>query len=166
MHYAASIGQHDVAAFLIDEYSQNVNAWDPDTKETLFHAASREGHAVVAQLLLENGADVMAKSEHERTALHLASMHGRVEVARVLLKHGAEVDIKDRRTSHIHPGSPSYRQFSRGRRGMSTTVVKSTPLSLALDTGYGDVAQVLLEHGTDRNIHTEVKLNFKSTGRP
>ena len=49
---------------------------------------------------------------------------------------------------------------------MSTTVVKSTPLSLALDAGYGDVAQALLERGADRNIHTEVKRNFKSTGRP
>jgi hypothetical protein len=166
LHYAASIGLHDVAAFLIDEYSQDVNAWDPDTKETPLHAASREGHAVVARLLLENGADVMAKSEHERTPLHLASMYGRVEVARVLLKHGAEVDIKDRRTSYLHPGSPSYMRFSKGLRGVSTTVVKSTPLSLALDAGHGDVASVLLEHGADRNIHTEVKRNFKSTGRP
>ena len=166
LHYAASIGLHDVAAFLIDEYSQDVNAWDPGTKETPLHAASREGHAIVAQLLLENGADVMAKSEHERTPLHLASMYGRMEVAQVLLKYSAEVDTKDRRTSFLHPGSPLYRRFSGGLRGVSTTVVKSTPLSLALEAGYGDVARVLLEHGADRNIHTEVKRNFKATGRP
>lgn len=166
LHYAASVGLHGVVAFLIDEYSQDVNAWDPDTKEAPLHAASPEGHAVVAQLLLENGADVMAKSEYERTPLHLASMYGRVEVACVLLKYGAEVDIKDRHTYYIHPGSPSYKQVSGGFKGVSTTIVKSTPLSLALDAGHGDVARVLLEHGADRNIHTEVKRNFKSTGRP
>ena len=94
LHYAASIGMHDVAAFLIDEHLQDVNA-RRYRRETPLHAASREGHAVVAQLLLENGADVMAKSELVRTPLHLASMYGHAEVARILLKHGAKVDTKD-----------------------------------------------------------------------
>jgi hypothetical protein len=74
---------HVLVAFLIDECLHDVNPWHPDTKETPLHAASHEGHAVVAQLLLENGAYVVPKSEHERTPLHLASMYGHVEVARV-----------------------------------------------------------------------------------
>jgi hypothetical protein len=160
LHYAAFIGLHDVAAFLIDEHSQDVNAWDPYTKETPLHAASREGHAVVAQLLLENGADVMAKSEHERTPLHLASMYGRVEVARVLLKHGAEVDTKDRHTFYLPPRSkPFYQRVSiRHQEEVLTTstVTRSTPLILALDKQHNNVARVLLEHGADRSIRTEV----------
>jgi hypothetical protein len=158
LHYAASIGLHDVAAFLIDEHLHDINAWDRNRTETPLHVASRQGHAVVAQLLLEHGADVMAKSEHERTPLHLASMYGHVEAARVLLEHGAGVDTKDRRTSHLRPGSPYNRRLSRRVRNEALIiVVESTPLGLALDAGHGDVARVLLEHGADRSIHTEVK---------
>jgi Ankyrin repeats (3 copies)/Ankyrin repeat len=164
LHYAAFLGLHDVAAFLIDEHSQDVNAWDPNTKETPLHAASREGHAVVAQLLLENGAIVMTESEHERTPLHLASMYGRVEVALVLLKHGAEVDTKDRRTSHLRPKSkPFYQRASIGHREelITSTVTRSTPLMLALDRQHSNVARVLLEHGADRSIRTEVYQDSK-----
>jgi ankyrin repeat protein len=132
--------------------------------ETPLYAASREGHAVVAPLLLENVADVMAKSEHKRTALHLASMYGRVEVARVLLEHGAEVNTKDRRRFHSFEG-PHYEQSSRGRRGVLIFDVESTPLGRALEAGHGDVARLLLEHGADRNIHTEIKQYFKSSLR-
>jgi len=39
---------------------------------------------------------------------------------------------------------------------VSITRITSTPLGLALDAGHGDVAQVLLEHGADRRICTEV----------
>ena len=158
LHYAALIGLHDVAAFLIDEHLQDINVLDSNTNETPLHTASREGHAVVVRLLLENGADVMAKSKHERTALHLASMYGRVDVARVLLKYGGEVDTKDRRISYSNPHSPNpfYRPLSRGPKEVLTSVVESTPLNLALNAGHGDVARVLLEHGADGSIRTEV----------
>jgi hypothetical protein len=144
LHCAASFGLHNIAAFLIDEHLQDINVLDRNRRETPLHVASCKGHAVVAQLLLENGADVMAKNEHERTPLHLASKYGHVEVARVLLKHGAEVDAKDRLTSH-------------SQAGMLITVVRSTSLGLALDAGHSDVAYVLFDHGADRCIGTEVE---------
>ena len=147
LHYAASIGLHVVAAFLIDEHPQDINYLDRNRAETPLHAASREGHAAVAQLLLENGADLMAKTEHERTPLHLASMYGRVDVARVLLKHRVEVDTKDHRTTTLHLSS----------RQVLISVVRFTPLGLALDAGHGDFARLLLEHGADRSVCSEVK---------
>jgi ankyrin repeat protein len=143
LHYAASIGVHDVVAFLIDERLQDINASDRNRSETPLHVASREGHAVVAQLLLENGADVTAKTEHGRTPLHLASMNGRVEVARVLLKHGAEVDTKDEIPSYLNSTLLLY------------SGVGHTPLGLALLTRHGDVVHVLLEHGADMTLCTE-----------
>ena len=149
LHYAASFGLHDIAAYLIDEHLQDINALDRYRKETPLHAASREGHAVVAQLLLENGADVMAKSEHESTPLHLASIYGRVEVAQVLLKNGAEVDAKDRHITYVRP------DFYGNARGW-TRVDRCTPLGLALRAARGDVARVLLEHGADGSICTEI----------
>ena len=173
LHYAASIGLHDVVAFLIDEHLQDINAWDRKRRETPLHAASREGHAVVAKLLLENGADVMVKSEHERTPLHLASMYGRMEATRVLLKHGAEVNVVDRHSVHHlvgrsvnHSPRPIKRElglaplgcFSSLPRDMVTPVIvhTSTPLMLALKGQHDDVARVLLEHGADRSIRTSI----------
>ena len=162
LYYAASIGLHDVAAFLIDEHLQDINSMDNNRTETPLHAASREGHAVVAQVLLENGANVMARSAGERTPLHFASEYGHVEVARVLLKHGAEVDTKDRYCSWSKIGSndPYNAPFSRGRQGTLYTYTISTPLALAWKAGHDDVARVLLEHGADRSIRTEVEHGF------
>ena len=166
LHYAASIGLHDVAAFLIDEHLQDVNARDDSCwGEKPLHAASREGHAVVAQLLLENGADIMNTGEDGRTPLHFASKYGHAEVARVLLKYGAEVDAKDRRAYNPQPGSRYNRQFSRGRRELLIITYRSTPLRLALYAGHSDVARVLLEHGADRSIDTEVSWGSIPTGR-
>ena len=145
LHYAASVGLHGVAAFLIDEHLQDINARDPDRRETPLHAASRWGHAVVAQLLLENGADVMAKDEYERTPLHLASKYGRMEVVRVLLKHGAEVDVMDRLRFCVEP--LSCRAGVSSLQNVLVTTIRDTPLKLALGAGHGDVARVLLEHG-------------------
>ena len=163
LHYATLFGLHDIAAFLIDEDFQDIDVLDRNGTETSLHVASRKGHAVVAQLLLENGADVMAKSEYERTPLHLASMYGHVEVARVLLKHGAEVDAKDLRTSFSRPrplygslwvstGSLLDRRFSRGHR-QEEGVFRCTPICLALNAGHTDVARVLREHGADSRDH-------------
>jgi hypothetical protein len=180
LHYAASIGLLDVAAFLIDEHLQDINAWDRKRRETPLHAASREGHAVVAQLLLENGASVMVKSEHERTPLHLASMYGRVEAVRVLLKHGAEVNVVDRHSiNYSVPHSPRPRpkridrdlgparvgSFSYLPQEMVTPVIvhASTPLTLALKGQHDDVARVLLEHGADGSIHTNIEHSFIRT---
>ena len=168
LHYAASIGVRDIAAFLIDEHPQDINArryrW-----ETPLHAASREGHAAVAQLLIENGADVMAKSELVRTPLHLASMYGHVEVARVLLKHGAKVDTKDlcipppSVLSVLPLRTRDLDVRSGGRRHDEvTTVVRSTPLGLALDAGHDDLVGVLLEYGANRNISKEQRRTVKT----
>jgi hypothetical protein len=63
LHYAAFCGMHDVVKFLIVEHSQDVNARGFRGKETPLHVASRRGHADVAQLLLEHGADANAQDD-------------------------------------------------------------------------------------------------------
>jgi ankyrin repeat protein len=68
--------------------------------QTPLHFAAEHGHAEVARVLLEHGADIEAK--HIETSLHYAAKRGHEEVVRVLLEHGADVEARDEvQSSHI-----------------------------------------------------------------
>ena len=51
------------------------------------HAAAREGHAAVCELLLQLGAQPAARDSHGRTAAHVARIHGHSELASRLDGH-------------------------------------------------------------------------------
>ena len=56
--------------------------------------ASENGHAQVAKLLLDKGANVNVRDIGGETALICASRHGHVEIVRMLLDKGADVNVK------------------------------------------------------------------------
>ena len=87
--------------------------------------------ALVAQLLLEHGADVDAPDDDSQTPLHLASSFGRVKVVLVLLNAGANANMKNAEGQtplHAVSGSVYYSQED----GIT-------------------IARLLLEHGADPN---------------
>jgi hypothetical protein len=59
-------GLHDVVKFLIVEHLQDVNTRGLFDKETPLHVASFRGHANIARLLLEHGADKDAQDHDIR----------------------------------------------------------------------------------------------------
>ena len=93
--------------------------------ETLLSVATRSGHTDVVLLLLDNKADINAKSHNEWTPLHRAENK---EVAEILLANGAEVNVK--------------------------TTDGKTPLHLAAGNGHDDVAELLLAHKAEVNART------------
>ena len=140
LHYAALCGICDVVKFLIVERSQDVNARGFNKDETPLHVALRSGHAGVARLLLEHGADAKAQDGDKSTPLLLASRGGHAEVARVLLKHGVDPEVQD-------------------EDGWS-------PLEVASFHGHVEVARVLLEHGADvKNRDTDNRTPLYYTRR-
>jgi ankyrin repeat protein len=64
-------------------------------RTTLLHAASYDGRADIAELLIQLGADVHAREVNGRTPLHDAANNGHLEVIDVLIRHGARLDAID-----------------------------------------------------------------------
>lgn len=58
-------------------------------------AAVRKNDAARVKALLEQGADVNAKSPYGATALFFAADRGNMEIMNILLDHGADVKVKD-----------------------------------------------------------------------
>lgn len=101
----------------------DVNARDRD-QATPLHFASCGLESVIAQVLVENGAQVNAVNTQGWNALHLmlAQDNAKVKIAELLMSWG--VDINARVTE------------------------ERTPLHLAAYYGYVEIAELLLDHGT------------------
>ncbi|GAW10696.1 hypothetical protein ANO14919_000310 [Xylariales sp. No.14919] len=90
--------------------------------QTPLWCAVNEGHEAVVRLLLENGANVKAKTTSEQwTALHVAATNGHGGVVQLLLENGADI------------------------RAM-TASKQQTALDMAVQNGHEAVIQVLLKH--------------------
>ncbi|MDB4635335.1 ankyrin repeat domain-containing protein [bacterium] len=108
---------------------------DVDAKDivggTPLHYATLEGGKEVTELLIENGADVNAKSGKslyfagDSTPLHTAMLGGNRDVADVLIANGADVNVKE-------------------EYGM-------TPLHIAAYFGHKEIAELLIAEGADVN---------------
>ncbi|KAI9437175.1 hypothetical protein H4582DRAFT_332520 [Lactarius indigo] len=137
LHFASSSWSSnvDVVQTLID-HGADVNAWDR-SHQTPLHLALESSSSSSSSLwlawkvgvvltLIQNGADVNARNQGQSTPLHLC-LNKRptfetpdAKCLHVLLENGADVDAVD----------------DKGR----------TPYQLALSEGYGEMAQLLLDH--------------------
>jgi ankyrin repeat protein len=52
-----------------------------------------EGHFNIAQVVLENNADINAITYVKRTALHIAAIRGREDMVSLLITKGADVNV-------------------------------------------------------------------------
>lgn len=77
--------------------SQGKNCVDGDAGWTPLRHAIEKGCylSLVRKLVLDDGADVNAKTPTLWTALHFAARGGSAEIIRFLLEHGAEIDAGD-----------------------------------------------------------------------
>lgn len=125
-------------ALLDDGFDVN---WSGGAGETLLMVAASEKFGwgrggrmpEIFQFLLERGAKLEAKNDHEDTALLLAALHKNPEAAKLLLLQGANINVRNKSGS--------------------------TPLTAALVCGVPrrrpmirlDLVRILLEHGADAN---------------
>jgi cytohesin len=135
--------------------AKNEHGWTP------LHRAAYRGHADVARLLLEHGADANAKSKDSfiPTPLHLAAAMGHVDVTKLLLEHGADANAKNKDgfTPLHFAANKGHAEVARllleyGADANAKNKDGFTPLHFAAAFGYAVVARLLLEHGADPSI--------------
>ena len=76
--------------------NKDVNALDNE-KNTLLMFAAKKGWYKIAEMLIENGANVKLKNQDGTTALHFATHGNYHKMVNLLLDHGACAHEKDSR---------------------------------------------------------------------
>jgi tankyrase len=177
LHFAAGYNRVGVVEFLLSK-AADVHAKDKGGLVPLHNACSY-GHYEVTELLVKHGASVNVSDLWKFTPLHEASAKGKYEIVRLLLRHGAD-PTKKNRDGHtpvdlVKEGDQDVLDLLRGdsalldaaKKGNLGRVQKllsaenvncrdsqgrnSTPLHLAAGYNNLEVAEFLLENGSDVN---------------
>ena len=165
--YAASFGFRDLAAHLITEHPEHVNARDI-SENTPMQAAVQGGNPDVISLLLEHDADIDSRNQNGWTSLHCASSSGTLSVGKCLLDHGADINARE-----IDGWTPLYvcvlYATSEGLASVEFTQMLlergamvdardnsgRTSLHIAVESARTRLARLLLEYGADVNARDE-----------
>ena len=161
LYHAARLGFRDLAAHLIDNHPEHVNARN-DWGDSAMHAVVGEGNTEILSLLLEHDADVESRNEFDSTPLHWASDYGKLGIGQCLLDHGADIDARDEDgyTPLFRAALGGHVEFAQMllERGAAIDFRDNegeTPLSWAVERGRIEFARLFLKHGADVNARDE-----------
>lgn len=121
---AINRGDIEKVRALLQDDPELVNVKDDHGRTPLFSASMR-GHKGIAQLLINNGADVHARDAYGDAPLYHAISAGHREIVELLIHNGAEIN---------------------------EVMEEGSPLSLAIYCAHAGVAEVLIRMGADANL--------------
>lgn len=154
----------DVADYLIDQ-GADINhkrpaQHTPDTThgQTPLWWAANHGHMALAQKLLGKGADVNTADHHGSTPLTTAASSGHLEMVRFLVESGADVhaQIYDGRKAFnlaVTNGHKRVAEYllSIGNKPNESGSSGYSPLMIAAENNFYDLAKLLIQQGADIN---------------
>ena len=124
---------------------------------TLLHVASDSRELI--EFLIQNGADIQARSDGQWTPLHNQAYKGDLDAVDLLLRHGADIEAK---TSFGHTPLLSSIRWNRTevtkylvKRGANlnpVTELGRTPLIICAVEGHSELAKLFLENNADIRI--------------
>jgi len=131
LHNAAAKGKASKVMDILTNNPASINEWDLQGNTALCLAA-QNGHADIAKILLEAGADAEKEGGGGWLPLHEAAYHGSIDVARILIENGASVNSK--------------------------TNQAELPIHLAIKKGNAELVRLLLDGGSDMSgtLHAAV----------
>ena len=94
LHIASKKNDADIVKLLL-KFGATIDLKNKTDATTPLHTASCYGHDKIAQILLDNGADIAARDKYEQTSLHHACKESHVDAVKLLLSRGANIDDKD-----------------------------------------------------------------------
>lgn len=94
--------------------------------------SSSSGYTEVVRILLENGANIEAKTSMSRTPLHIACMRGNMPIVEILVENNANINTTDN-------------DFN-------------TPLHYVCEHGFIDILKFLLDHSPEVSIKNHAGL--------
>jgi hypothetical protein len=94
LHFCAWNGFTTSVKRLLSIRNINVNVKDDRKGWTPLHYAAWKGHIEIARLLLQNRADVNARSIGGSTPLHCAAIHGHIDILHLLVENGANLEAQ------------------------------------------------------------------------
>jgi ankyrin repeat protein len=153
---AAQKGDFETVKNLLTKY--------PDMKDvrrnggwTLLHMSlnSRE----LVKYLIEDGADIEARSDSQWTPLHSQAYGGHTDGVELLLEHGADIEAK-----HAYDMTPLISSIrwdriavakllvEKGANVDATNTLGRTPLIMSATEGYFELAKIFLDNNADTSI--------------
>jgi ankyrin repeat protein len=161
LHEAAR-GDHDAVAAALLEAGAEVDARRGEYAQTALFLAAAEGNLRVARVLVDDGADVNARTTLSEAPLHAAARARRnaVNTVGLLLDSGADVDAKG-----WHDWQPLYIASLLGRTDVAGVLIErgadvnareslfmGSPLDVAASQGHVDLVLILIAAGADLEI--------------
>ena len=163
LYYAALCGFRGISECLVRKRPQDVHARGGRCVTPL-HAASDNGHASIALLLLEHGAEVDSGGPYHHTPLHLSAYRGFTDTTRLLIDCGANLNA-----INVGQETPLIMASNNGRLEVAMLLLACgaepdlpdnsgwTPLHVASLNGHEDIVRLLLDHDANPNTENDIR---------